>query len=70
MAGKSDPKVQSSNDAREAEAAKTMRLRALRLAKEAADKDLALRDALAKVNAVTPRRRGRTTAPPQSDVVN
>jgi hypothetical protein len=70
MAGKSAPKVQSNDGAREAEAAKTMRLRALRLAKEAADNDLALRDALAKANAVTPRRRGRTTTAAQSDVVN
>jgi hypothetical protein len=70
MAKKSDLKVQPDNDTKESEAAKIMRLRALRLAKEAADKDLALRDALAKANATPPRRRGHKTTPPPSNVVN
>jgi hypothetical protein len=48
MAKKSKPPVVKSDDlARQAEAEKTMRLRALRLAKEAADGDAALRNAVA-----------------------
>jgi hypothetical protein len=48
MAKKSKPPVVKSDDlARHAEAEKTMRLRALRLAKEAADRDAALRNAVA-----------------------
>ena len=46
------------NTPRQAEAEKTARLRALRLAKEAADKDAANREALApKVRRAEPRRR-------------
>lgn len=44
---------------REAEAAKTARLRALRLAKEAADKEAAARDAAAVAATPRPRRRQR-----------
>ena len=48
MAKKSKPPVVKSDDlAPHAEAEKTMRLRALRLAKEAADRDAALRNAVA-----------------------
>lgn len=53
---KSNPKPASLDSvAREAEAAKTARLRALRLAKEAADKDVARREAVAKANRSKPR---------------
>ena len=50
------------DDLRQAEAAKTSRLRALRLAKEAADKETAAREAAAKP-AKSPRRRVRTALP-------
>jgi len=51
-------KTEASNPVRRAEAEKTARLRALRLAKEAADKDTANRDALAaKLRRSEPRRR-------------
>jgi hypothetical protein len=46
--------------ARAAEAAKTVRLRALRLAKEAEDKDAADRAAAEKLAKAEPRRRVRT----------
>ena len=51
-------------EARAAEAAKTVRLRALRLAKEAEDKDVADREAAAKLAAAAPRRRIRAPHPP------
>jgi hypothetical protein len=54
--------------AREAEAAKTTRLRALRLTREAAvaqeKKDAASREAAAKLAKAPPRRRVRATHPP------
>jgi hypothetical protein len=53
---KSNPKVVNlDGNARDAEAAKTTRLRDLRLAKEAADKDIAQREALEKANRFKPR---------------
>ena len=55
MKPKSNPKVVRLSDAREVEAAKTARLRVLRLAKEAADKDVAQRKAVAKTNRSRPR---------------
>ena len=59
MAKKSSPRgPMPGGDAREAEAAKTTHLRALRLAKEAADKEVAAQEALAKPS--VPRRRVRT----------
>jgi hypothetical protein len=51
--------VKAGDAAQQAEAAKTMRLRALRLAKEAADKDVANREAAAKAARSEPRRRVR-----------
>ena len=54
------------DDARAAENAKTARLRALRLAKEAADKDAADREALAKASRAKPRRRAQPAAPSSS----
>ena len=58
---KSNPKaVRFDSDARGAEAAKTARLRGLRLAKEAADKEVAQREAAAKANRSRPR--GGTSA--------
>ena len=58
---KANPKAPKADDpARQAEAAKTARLRALRLAKEAADKETASRDAAAaQVGRSEPRRRVR-----------
>ncbi len=57
MAKKESPRfVTPDGEARAAEAAKTTRLRALRLAKEAEDKDAADREAAAKL---APRRRVR-----------
>ena len=59
MTKRGNPKVETPvDDARQAEAAKTTRLRALRLAKEAADKDAANREAVAKARP-EPRRRVR-----------
>lgn len=53
-----DSELESSARARLAEAEKTGRLRALRLAKEAADKDAAIHDAAAaKARGSVPRRR-------------
>ena len=51
------------DDARTAEAAKTQRLRALRLAKEAADKELAVQEAAAKAKAKADAVRLRARAP-------
>lgn len=58
---------QSISHQRQAEAAKTARLRALREAKEAADKETALREAAAKP--IKPKRRpaGSTTAATEAD---
>ena len=57
---RANPKTVKAGDAaQQAEAAKTMRLRALRLAKEAADKDVANREAAAKAARSEPRRRVR-----------
>ena len=62
---KSKPKfIPASDDQRQAEAAKTSRLRALRLAKEAADKEAAALEAAAKA-AKPPKRRVR--AAPRED---
>jgi hypothetical protein len=69
MAKKEFPRfVTPDGAAREAEAAKTTRLRALRLAKEAEmaaqKKDAAEREAAAKLAKVAPRRRARAAQPP------
>jgi len=53
----------ASDSARQTEAAKTSKLRALRLAKEAADKETAAQEAAAKP-AKAPRRRVRSSQPP------
>ena len=53
-------------EARAAEAAKTTRLRVLRLAKEAEEKDVADREAAAKLLKAEPRRRVRAPHPPES----
>ena len=53
----------ASDDPRQAEAAKTSRLRALRLAKEAADKEAAALAAAAAASAVKPARRRVRAAP-------
>jgi hypothetical protein len=60
---KANPKAPKADDpARQAEAAKTARLRAVRLAKEAADKETASGDAAAaKARRSEPRRRSRTS---------
>jgi len=64
MAKKEFPRfVTPDGEARAAEAAKTTRLRALRLAKEAEDKDVAEREAAAKLAKAEPRRRVRTPHP-------
>ena len=67
MKTKSRPNLPG-DDARQVEAAKTNRLRALRLAKEAADKEVAVQEAAAKEaaakSAKTAKRRVRA-APPQ-----
>lgn len=54
---KIDHEFETAARARQAEAEKTGRLRALRLAKEAADKDTANREAAAKVRAAVLHRR-------------
>ncbi len=54
------------NDRRQMEADKTARLRALRLAKEAEDRETAAR--LAAANPKTPRRRHRAAATPDQEV--
>jgi hypothetical protein len=69
MAKKDFPKfVTPDGAAREAEAAKTTRLRALRLAREAEiaveKKDAAEREAAAKLAKAPPRRRARAAQPP------
>ena len=65
MMGKSSGKgAKPDDDARAAETAKTARLRALRLAKEAADKDVADREAAAKASRAKPRRRVHAATPP------
>jgi hypothetical protein len=57
---KADSETKANTPSRQAEAAKTARLRALRLAKEAADKDTANRAAAAaKARRSEPRRRVR-----------
>ena len=53
---KVDPDTEANTSARHAEAEKTARLRALRLGKEAADKETANRDAAAKTARSAPRR--------------
>ena len=68
MAKKEFPRfVTPDGAAREAEAAKTTRLRALRLAKEAEialeKKDAAEREAVAKLAKAAPRRRARAAQP-------
>jgi hypothetical protein len=64
MAKKESPRfVTPDGEARAAEAAKTTRLRALRLAKEAEEKDVADREAAAKLAKVVPRRRVRAAHP-------
>jgi hypothetical protein len=63
---KSKPRPNSpGDDTRQAEAAKTSRLRALRLAKEAADKEAAAREAAAKPMKPTKRRAKATLAEDQ-----
>jgi hypothetical protein len=57
--------VPASDAARQTEAAKTSKLRALRLAKEAADKETAAQEAAAKP-AKSPRRRVRPSPMPAS----
>ena len=56
---KVNSETKANTPSRQAEAAKTARLRALRLAKEAADKDAANRGAAAKARRPEPRRRVR-----------
>ena len=70
MAKKDFPRfVTPDGAAREAEAAKTTRLRALRLAREAEivaqKKDAAEREAAAKLAKAAPRRRSRAAQPPE-----
>lgn len=69
MTKRENPKVvKPGDDARQAEAAKTTHLRALRLAKEAADKNAANREAAAKASKSKPRRRVRAphaSTPPE-----
>jgi hypothetical protein len=69
MAKKDAPGVARPND--DAGTAKIARLRALRLAKEAADKAQALEEAAAKAaaKAATARQRKRTSTPRQTDAV-
>ncbi len=68
---KINPEFETTARARQAEAEKTGRLRALRLAKEAADKDTANREAAAaKVRAAVPRRRAPATQTPSPSEPN
>lgn len=68
---KIDHEFETTARARQAEAEKTGRLRALRLAKEAADKDTANREAAAaKVRAAESRRRAPATHAPSPSEPN